>query len=199
MQDYALYECFFQRPGGGLLDFAGLPELEIFEQAHAWLHPERATQWWSWFRLCGVTYSMLESHGHDAQARERIWQVHHKWSSQYSNFCEDENREMVMRCRGKRVSGLPLLIRLVRFDNPDMEVRTTRWKIHTPLSRQQGTTLPADALRTKPELCTQSKDAVPGEVVTEVPCLTTIHQDQGKSKSWHQSSLRNYESANQLL
>merc|ERR1712216_693211 len=105
---------------------------EIFEQAHMWLHPQRANQWWSWFRLCGVTHSMLEKYGQNAEARERIWRAHHTWSSQYTNFCADEDVDMVMRCRGKRVSGLPLLMRLVRFDNPDMEVRTGGHRIYTP-------------------------------------------------------------------
>lgn len=122
MQDIALYESMFQRPGGGVLDFAGRPDLEVYEEALVrWLHPERATQWWSWFRLCGVTYSMLERYENDVQARDRIWQAHHTWSSQYALFSAEENVEMVMKSRGKRVSSLPLLMRLVRFDNPDMD------------------------------------------------------------------------------
>lgn len=130
MQDLSLYETAFQSRGGGIIDFAGLPELDIFEEALKWLHPQRTTQWWSWFRICGVTVTMLEKYGEDPQARSRIWQAHHAWSSQYPYFTVEENVEMVEKSRGKRVSGLPLLMRLVRFDNPDMNVRTNYKKVN---------------------------------------------------------------------
>jgi hypothetical protein len=132
MQDFALYETVFQQRGGGMLDFGGKPELEIYEEALRCLHPERACQWWSWFRISGVTHTILEKYGKDAEARRRIWRAHNAWSSQYSDFDAQENIDMVEKCRGKRVSGLPLLMRLVRFDNPDMEMRTGGHRIYTP-------------------------------------------------------------------
>lgn len=136
LQDIALYATSFQQFGGGVLDLAGRPELDVYEEALKWLHPDRATQWWSWFRICGVTYTMLERHGRDPRARARIWQLHHAWSSQFLPYDEQENVDMIEKCQGKRVSGLPLLIRLVRYDNPEIKVRTTPWRLHMPSRRE---------------------------------------------------------------
>mmetsp|Transcript_116921 Transcript_116921/g.212751 ORF Transcript_116921/g.212751 Transcript_116921/m.212751 type:complete len:538 (+) Transcript_116921:68-1681(+) len=118
-----LYDPMFQQPGGGCWDFAGLPNLEVYEELLRWLHPERAKQFWSWFRICGITFTMLEEYQDKPEARERIWRAHHAWSSRYDYFTESENVEQVEKSRGKRVSGLVLLKKLVRFDNPDMQVR----------------------------------------------------------------------------
>lgn len=137
MHDMSLYESSFQQKGGGLIDFAGVPDVEVYEEALNFLHPDRAIQWWSWFRICGVTSSMLEMYGRDAELRKRIWQAHHKWSSQYSHFTIAENTEMVEKGFGKRTSGLAFLKRLVRFDNPQMEVRTSGSKIFVPAKHDQ--------------------------------------------------------------
>lgn len=118
-----LYDPVFQRRGGGFLDFAGRPDLEVYQDALKWLDPERAKQWWSWFRISGVTFTLLEKYQDNPDAREKIWRAHFQWSSRYENFSEAENVYQVERSRGKRVSGLPLLQRLVRFDNPDMRIR----------------------------------------------------------------------------
>jgi hypothetical protein len=128
-QDQAnLYHPAFQRPGGGIVDLAGLTEVEKYEEALSWLHPERASQWWSWFRVCGVTFRMLEKFGRSEAARSRIWKAHHTWSKAYAFFNEEENVEQVLASRGRNVSGFTLLLRLLRFDNPHMEVRESSWQ-----------------------------------------------------------------------
>lgn len=131
-QDMAnLYTPTFQTGrSGGILDFAGLSDLEQYEVAMQHLNPDRALQWWSWFRMSGVTYTMLDRYKDNADARKRIWKAHFAWSSKYPGFCEDENVNSVMKCQGSRVSGLQLLFQLVRFDNPGMEVRTSTWQVH---------------------------------------------------------------------
>lgn len=131
-QDLAsLYmECFRQRTGGGILDLGGMTDLEQYEAAFQWLHPERASQWWSWFRICGVTCRMLERYAENRVAQHRIWTAHMAWSSAYPAFNEDENVQRVRQGAGRRVSGLHLLLNLVRFDNPDMQVRTSTWQWH---------------------------------------------------------------------
>jgi hypothetical protein len=132
IQDMALYSSIFQRPGSGTLDLSGFPEIERYEEALKWLNPERAIQWWSWFRICGVTYSMLKMHGDSAEKRDRIWSAHHAWSSQYSGFTVQENVMMVEKCQGRRISGLSLLMNLLRFDNPDMNFRANSFQVHRP-------------------------------------------------------------------
>lgn len=165
MTDLAMYESSFQRGGGGIIDFAGIPPLEVYEEALQWLHRDRAMQWWSWFRICGVTWSMLETHGRCKEARDRIWKAHHAWSSQYSHFTAEENVEMVERCQGKRVSGLPLLRRLVCFDNPEMEVRTsTTSKIFTP-HKQNGVIATQPHSRNVEDTVSSSPELEPLQIV----------------------------------
>ncbi|CAK0814717.1 unnamed protein product [Prorocentrum cordatum] len=128
-----LYLDEFQMQGGGLIDFAGLTDLQQYEAAMKHLNPERASQWWSWFRISSVTYSMLRRHQGNEPACARIWNAHLSWSSRYPYFDEAENVEMVMRCerseaQGKKMSFLPTLIKMVRFDNPGMQVRETAWR-----------------------------------------------------------------------
>lgn len=120
-----LYMQDFQTNRTGVMDFVGLTELQVYEKALKAIHPERAVQWWSWFRICGVTHSMLEMHGHDPATRRRIWDAHHTWSSKYKPYCMEENEQMVLKCSGKRVSGIPLLKRLVQHDNPGFDLRFT--------------------------------------------------------------------------
>lgn len=128
-----LYHPAYQvnRGGGGLLDLAGLTDLERYEVMLPMLHPTRSTQYWSWFRISGVAFSMLEQYQHDNLAQQRIWKAHLTWSSGYADFDEDENVETVSKAAGARVSGLGLLHRLVKFDNPDLQVRTSASRIHT--------------------------------------------------------------------
>lgn len=129
-QDMAcLYDMSFQRYGASYLDLAGRPNVEVYEECLKLLHPKRCMQFWSWFRITGVTYKMLEQYQHDAVCREQIWKAHCTWSSGYSDFCEQENWNWVQKSAGRRVSGLSLLIRLVCFDNPDM---TARFSNHLP-------------------------------------------------------------------
>lgn len=118
-----LYDLSFQRLGAGFLDLAGRPDVEVYEECLKFLHPKRCLQFWSWFRITGVTYKMIEQYQHDAVSRERIWKAHCTWSSGYSAFCEQENWDWVQKSEGRRVSGLALLRKLVCFDNPDMKVR----------------------------------------------------------------------------
>jgi hypothetical protein len=122
-------ERFEYRQKRGKLDLAGLPPIEQYEVCLDHLHPERASDWLSWFRICGVTFSMLEQFGHDQTARIRIWDAHCKWSSQYLDFDEAENEQMVHQARGKRVSGLGLLMQLVQHDNPLLQVRESTWPV----------------------------------------------------------------------
>jgi len=133
INDMALYETVFQRTGGGVMDFAGLRPIEIYEEALQWLSEYRAIQWWSWFRICGVTGFMLSHHGNDVAAREQIWKAHHTWSSQYPYFTVEENVRMVEKaCRRSRLPGLPFLLNLVRFDNPDMSIREHAFRTFSP-------------------------------------------------------------------
>jgi len=128
-QDQAnLYtELFRQRASVGIIDFAGMTDLEQYEAALKWIHPERASHWWSWFRISGVTSRMLERYSDNPVARDRIWHAHRRWSRAYPAFTEEENIELVQQSAGRPVSGLHLLLNLVRFDNPDVQVRTTLW------------------------------------------------------------------------
>lgn len=124
-QDLAnLYMPDFQQRGGGIIDLSGLPPVELFEVALEYIHPLRASQWWSWFRICGVTYSMLERHKGNTMAMRRIWKAHEKWSSKYALYDGQDNFDQVMKSEGRRVSGIGLLHKLVAFDNPDAEVRS---------------------------------------------------------------------------
>jgi len=118
-----LYLTRFQRPDGGIINLAGLTDLEIYEEALHLVHHERASQFWSWFRLSGVTYSMLQRYKGNAEKTKRIWDAHNEWSRTYAKYDVVENIKMVERCAGRRVSGLRLLEKLVCFDNPNAKVR----------------------------------------------------------------------------
>lgn len=126
MDQANLYLSDFQRRGGGVIDLAGLTEVEQFEEALRWLHPDRASQYWSWFRISGVVCRMLEEHCDEEEHRRRIWEAFFAWSNGYPLFDVEENIEMVEKARGRCVSGLQLLLRLAQFDNPDMQLRTRR-------------------------------------------------------------------------
>jgi len=127
-QDIAnLYDTAFQRYQGGVLDLAGKTDIAVYEEALKWIHPERALQYWSWFRICGVTCKMLEQYANDTAAQERIWLAHKLWSGSYPQYSDEENAQKVEEARGKRISGLALLRRLVCFDNPNMQIRMRIW------------------------------------------------------------------------
>lgn len=103
-------------------DLSCMNPVEVYETTLEMLHPGRASQWWSWFRICGVTYSMLERYNDDSEARDRIWQAHHNWSRSFLRYSEEENVDAVLSSQGKRVSGLQLLVKLAKWDNPDVNV-----------------------------------------------------------------------------
>lgn len=139
-----LYQAAFQQhSGGGTVDFAGMTDLEKYEEALRWLHPERASQWWSWFRISGVTCKMLQRYRDNQPACERIWSAHFAWSRSYPDFDQGENVDMVRAGRNRPTSGIQLLLNLVRFDNPDMTVRTSIWQqslrgAQAPLARDSS-------------------------------------------------------------
>jgi len=139
----SLYNLAFQKPDGGAdIDLMGLTDVEQFELTLQSIHPERSCQWWSWFRICGVTFQMLENNSHDPAARRRIWDAHFKWSRGYPGFDAEENIDMVEKSRGKRTSGLPLLLRLAQFDNPNRLVRRAA-RVYTFSSSSSRPPLPS--------------------------------------------------------
>lgn len=123
--------------GASRLDLAGLTPLEQFEACLQHLHPDRAADWWSWFRISGVTYTLLEKYRADDVALARIWKAHMDWSSSYVWFDETENVETVMKASDRPVSGMSLLFKLARHDNPALEVRESLWKFPTPRQTAQ--------------------------------------------------------------
>lgn len=122
----ALYrDCFLKRHQQGQMDLAGKTPVEQFEDCLQRLHPDRASDWWSWFRISGVTFKLLEDCGLEDSARARIWKAYVDWSRCYNGFDMDENIDMVSKARGKRVSGMKFLVALVQHDNPGLEVRSS--------------------------------------------------------------------------
>lgn len=132
-----LYVADFHQCGGGTIDLAGLADYEKYEVALQLLHPDRASQFWSWFRISGVTFSMLEKYSGNREATNRIWDAHFEWSRRYPYFDQTENVDQVMKCSGRKVSGLPLLMKLLEFDNPDAKVRHSayRYNLRAPRKR----------------------------------------------------------------
>ncbi|CAE7247432.1 unnamed protein product [Symbiodinium natans] len=88
---------FCRDAGPKSLDLAGLTMLERFEKCMRLLHPERACDWWSWFRISGVTKTVLDRYDHDDAARQRIWDAHCEWSSNYPSFSEEENFQVILQ------------------------------------------------------------------------------------------------------
>jgi len=123
LQDLSnLYLPIFEQHTTGTMCLFTLSDLEKYELALRFLHPDRASQWWSWFRISGVTYKLLQRYASDDRCSKRIWDAHFAWSSKYPNFDREENISMVERNRGKeRVSGLSLLLRVMKHDNPGMD------------------------------------------------------------------------------
>mmetsp|Transcript_37133 Transcript_37133/g.78765 ORF Transcript_37133/g.78765 Transcript_37133/m.78765 type:complete len:477 (-) Transcript_37133:111-1541(-) len=114
--------CYVMSHLGGTWDASSCTDVDKFEEALTLLHPRRATDWWSWFRISGVTYTMLVRYEGIPEVQRRIWDAHMKWSSGYEHFDYDENVHMVLDAEGKPKPGLNLLMRLVRFDNPNLIV-----------------------------------------------------------------------------
>jgi len=119
---------FQRRTGGGVIDFAGMTDLEQYEESLRWLHEDRASQWWSWFRVSGVTCKMIMRYRHNRAACDRIWRAHMAWSSQYQHFDEQENIDVVAAGTSKPVSGLRLLLQIIRHDNPQYELCLETWQ-----------------------------------------------------------------------
>mmetsp|Transcript_13003 Transcript_13003/g.29514 ORF Transcript_13003/g.29514 Transcript_13003/m.29514 type:complete len:449 (+) Transcript_13003:74-1420(+) len=119
-----LYSEEFQKLGHGFFDAVERKDVDVYEAALVALHPKRASQWWSWFRVCGITCRLLEKHGRDSKLAARIWRAHHQWASQYATYSPEENEHVVMTAVGKRTSGLQLLIKMVAHDNPEWHVRS---------------------------------------------------------------------------
>lgn len=133
--EFNLYQRILSMEGTvGELDLTGLSDLDQYEVALKWLHPHRSMQWWSWFRISGVTYSMLRQYQSDLVAQRRIWDAHFEWSRGYPHFDLEENVDMVQSCDGKPVSGLNLLKRLLRFDNPCLTVMDNSIRMVVPRS-----------------------------------------------------------------
>eukprot|EP00930_Biecheleria_cincta_P073788 TRINITY_DN61075_c0_g1_i1.p1 TRINITY_DN61075_c0_g1~~TRINITY_DN61075_c0_g1_i1.p1 ORF type:complete len:465 (-),score=58.58 TRINITY_DN61075_c0_g1_i1:51-1445(-) len=122
--------CFQKRHLTSQLNLAGRTEIERFEACLEHLHPDRASDRYSWWTISGVTSSLLQDYGSDDAARARIWKAHFGWSSGYTWFDKDENIDMVERANGKRTSGIRLLSNLVKHDNPGLEVRDEHFRIH---------------------------------------------------------------------
>eukprot|EP00439_Symbiodinium_sp_Y106_P059494 s537_g8.t1 len=120
--DASIFSPDFQTQSGPkFLDLAGLTQLERYETCMERLQPERACDWWSWFRVSGVTSTMLDKYQDDDVARQRIWDTHCRWSSQYPNFCEQENLEIVMKAQERRTPGVKLLVEVLEHDYPGLE------------------------------------------------------------------------------
>jgi len=119
-------EKFLQHENAGTFEF---PEdrVEAFRSALSKLNPARASHWWSWFRLSGVTYRLMhpKEFDDDTVENERAGEylkVFLEWSKQYPTYDESENLDMIYRCQGvKRISGGYMLRNLAMFDNPNME------------------------------------------------------------------------------
>lgn len=125
----ALYQdCFRKRHMGGVLYLASMTAVEQFEACLAHLHPDRASDWYSWFRISGVTCRLLDNHVSDLYLQARIWKAHFAWSQGYHSFDEDENINLVEQARGRFVPGINLLVELVQHDNPGLEVYDRRFK-----------------------------------------------------------------------
>lgn len=130
-QDRAnLYDAKFRRHDSGVINFTGQTDLEVYESALGLLHPDRASQWWSWWRVSGVTCRMLRRYQDNEHARSRIWNAHFQWSSAYPTFDAEENVELVEGLAGKPLPDETLLFRMACFDNPNADVRLAPWQTH---------------------------------------------------------------------
>jgi len=119
-------EKFLQPEKAGTFEFP-VDNLEAFRVGLNLINPLRASHWWSWFRLCGVTYRLMhpvefnDNTVENARAEEYL-QVFLEWSKQYPNYDECENLDMIYRCHGvKRISSGMTLRNVAMFDNPTME------------------------------------------------------------------------------
>jgi len=118
-----LYDPVFEQDTKGTINLSGLSDLEKYELALQRLHPDRSCQWWSWFRISSVTYKLLQKYDTDSRSSKRIWDAYFAWSSRYPHFDKQENIRLVRANQGKeRMSGLPLLIQLMKHDNPGMDI-----------------------------------------------------------------------------
>eukprot|EP00921_Rhytidocystis_pertsovi_P017504 GHVQ01027543.1.p1 GENE.GHVQ01027543.1~~GHVQ01027543.1.p1 ORF type:complete len:249 (-),score=14.10 GHVQ01027543.1:461-1207(-) len=97
-------------------------EVDIYEKLMPCLNEKRCDDFSSWFRLCGITYSMLRKYKADTSAQRRIWTAFFRWSAGYKNFNQTENIQAVLTCRGKRVCGLKSLIAMVDHDRPQLQL-----------------------------------------------------------------------------
>ncbi|CAE7719030.1 unnamed protein product [Symbiodinium pilosum] len=140
-EDTNLFDPQFRQDSAArALDLAGLTTLERYEACMQMLHPDRACDWYSWFRISGVTATMLNRYDHDDLARKRIWNAHCEWSCNYPNFCEQENFEVVLQAQQKVTPGIKILLELLRHDNPNLQVREHAWPFHIPRKAQEMAT-----------------------------------------------------------
>eukprot|EP00921_Rhytidocystis_pertsovi_P017496 GHVQ01027535.1.p1 GENE.GHVQ01027535.1~~GHVQ01027535.1.p1 ORF type:complete len:112 (-),score=7.89 GHVQ01027535.1:765-1100(-) len=56
-------------------------EVDIYEKLMPCLNEKRCDDFSSWFRLCGITYSMLRKYKADTSAQRRIWTAFFRWSA----------------------------------------------------------------------------------------------------------------------
>ncbi|CAE7287853.1 unnamed protein product [Symbiodinium necroappetens] len=132
-EDNSIFSPDFQTQlGPKFLDLAGLTQLERYETCMELLQPERACDWWSWFRVSGVTSTMLDKYHDNDAARQRIWDTHCRWSGQYPHFCEQENFEVVMKAQERRTPGIKFLVEVLEHDYPGLEVRQEAWPFRIP-------------------------------------------------------------------
>lgn len=87
----ALWDPAFQQGRARRIDLRSLHPVQQFEASLGHLHPQRATQWWTWFRLCGICCQLLEQYSHDQHLSDQTWAAFVQWSSQYPHFDEEEN------------------------------------------------------------------------------------------------------------
>lgn len=132
-KDLSLFNEDFRRHLGGVLDLAGLTQLERYEVLLDHLHEDRADDWKSWWYISGITCHMIQSYVHCEEAQDRAWRAHCRWSSQSWKFDELENWDRVEKAmNAPRLPTLRSLIRLVQNDNPEMQVRENLWTFRLP-------------------------------------------------------------------
>uniref|UniRef100_A0A0G4HMM6 Uncharacterized protein n=1 Tax=Chromera velia CCMP2878 TaxID=1169474 RepID=A0A0G4HMM6_9ALVE len=100
---------------------AGLSDVAIFRTLLNDLHPSRASDWYSWFRVCGICWTLLESGKASEEATADTWEAFFAWSKQYTDFDEAENIKMVEKNEGRPFAwaqGRRTLLQMAEHDNP---------------------------------------------------------------------------------
>jgi len=145
---HSLYLRRFEQPHRNRAFTLDTEPVKRLREMLALLHPDRASHWYSWFRICGAMYSIYQdntpisacrgdfstrtiptsrcSSGVDDEVLEdynEILETFLHWSGQYEFFNRKENLQMIFRrSRVPRAHGWRLLQRLALYDNPNMKV-----------------------------------------------------------------------------